>query len=122
MIAFTVNGQDLTFDQNKLDLAEACAVKAETGQTIAQFNQGLTQLDPHSLWAMVWLSKRRNGDKVRFQDISFDVVAVINSIQYEKTPGEAADPTEAPTTPTGSNNGTTPSNVEPSTSEPLPTI
>ena len=120
-MTFTVNGQHLVFDQNKLDLTEAIAVKAETGQTIRDFNLGMQSLDPHSLMAMVWLAKRRAGDKVRFQDISFDVVAMINTIKNEDTPGDAVDPTAAETTPTGLDNGTIPSAEGSNTSERSPT-
>lgn len=118
---FTVGGTEYEFDQNKLALVEAIAVKKAAGLTVKAFQEGLTEMDPESLQAMVWLAKKRAGEAVRLQDVDFDVVDLCQTMRYEAPEGESDPPSGQPT-PTGSDNGMTPSGVAPNTSEPSPTI
>src|SRR5947199_5118912 len=113
---FTIDGTEYEFDQNKLALSESIAVKKVTGLTVKTFQEGLGEMDPEALQAMVWLAKRRAGEAVRLQDIEFDVVAFSKSLRNEDAPGEQTDPLSGQPTPTGSNNGMTPSDDAPNTS------
>lgn len=132
MLTFDYDGQTYEFDQNKLDLTEAIAVKVETGgMTIKAFQLGINELDPESLKAMVWLSLRRAGTAVRYADVTFDVVELLSSIKNTDGTADAADPTSPPeVTPTrknpertnaGARNGKTPSDAGQLTSVTLPT-
>lgn len=117
---FTVDGTEYEFDQNKLALAEAIAIKKVTGLTVVGFQSGLKEMDPEALQAMVWLAKRRAGMATRLQDVDFDVVDLCATMRYEAPP-DAADPPSGQPTQTGSDSGTTPSDDAPNTSEPSPT-
>lgn len=132
MLTFDYDGQTYEFDQNKLDLTEAIAVKVETGgMTIKAFQLGINELDPDALKAMVWLSLRRAGTAVRYADVTFDVVELLSSIKNTDGTADAADPTSLPeVTPTrkspertndGARNGKTPSDAGQLTSVTLPT-
>lgn len=118
---FTLDDIEYEFDQNKLALAEAIAVKVESGLTIKAFQEGLGEMDPYALKAMVWLAKRRVGIKTRYEDVEFDVVSFAKTLRVQTPSGESADPPSGQPTPTGSDNGMTQSSVEPNTSEPSPT-
>lgn len=118
---FTVDGTEYEFDQNKLALAEAIAIKKATGLTVVGFQSGLKEMDPEALQAMVWLAKRRAGMATRLQDVDFDVVDLCATMRYEAPPDATADPQSGQPTQTGSDNGTTPSADAPNTSEPSPT-
>jgi hypothetical protein len=121
---FTLDDTEYEFDQNRLALAEAVAVKVESGLTIKAFQEGLAEMDPYALKAMVWLAKCRAGVKTRYTDVEFDVVSFAKTLRVEDPPrqlqvvGEQVDPQSGQPTPTGSNNGMTQSAGEPNTSEP----
>lgn len=123
MIHFTLDDREYEFDQNELDLNEAIILKVELGITIKDFTLGQETLDPHALKGMVFLAKRRAGQAVRMQDITFDCMKLIYSIRYKASPieeTEPANPTVVPLTPDGSDNGMTPANAELSISETSP--
>lgn len=115
---FTLDDTEYEFDQNKLALAEAIAVKVESGLTIKAFQEGLTEMDPYALKSMVWLAKRRAGIKTRYEDIEFDVVGFSKTLRVEDPAGEQADPPSGQPTPTGSDNGMIPSGGGLNISEP----
>lgn len=118
---FTVAGTEYEFDQNKLALTEAIAVKKTTGLTVKSFQEGLQEMDPEALQAMVWLARKRAGEAIRLQDVDFDVVALCATLRYVEPPGAETDPPSGQPTQTGSDNGMTPSDAVTSTSEPSPT-
>jgi len=113
MLYFTLDDREYEFDQNRLALSEAIAVKRANGLTVRGLQEGLQDMDPDALQAMVWLAKRRAGDAVRMVDIEFDIVELSRSIRYDEPPGEQADPTVGQPIPDGSPSGMTPSSVEP---------
>ena len=121
MIHFTLDGTDYEFDDNKLALKEAIAVKQETGLGVRLFQFGINMSEPEALQAMVWLAMKRSGTAVRFADVDFDCVELLRNLRRVDPEGDATDPPSASATPTGSSNGSTPSDAEPSTSEPSPT-
>lgn len=118
---FTVAGTEYEFDQNKLALIEAIAIKKAIGLTVKSFQEGLQEMDPEALQAMVWLARKRAGEAIRLQDVDFDVVALCSTLRYVDDPGVESDPPSGQPTPTGSDNGTTPSGAVPTISEPSPT-
>lgn len=118
---FTLDGAEYEFDQNKLALGEAIAVKKSSGLTVKAFQEGLVEMDPEALQAMVWLARRRAGEAVRLQDVEFDVVAFAQSLRVEDPQGDASDPPSGPVSPIGLDSGTIPSDAEPNTSEHSPT-
>lgn len=130
MLHFTVNGTEYEYDQDKLPLTEAIAVKKATGLTVNAYMRGLTGMDPEALQAMVWLAKQRAGEAVRFVDIEFDVLALIESLR-ELDPAIKGDEAADPTTPSESTSkpakkargrtGTSPPSGEPTTSASSPT-
>jgi len=101
MLTFGHNGKEYEFDQNKLDLSEAIAVKVVTGgMTIKAFQIGMQELDPEALKAIVWLAKRRAGEAVKYDGVTFDVVELMSSMKQTTPAGEATEtPTEDPTGP-----------------------
>ena len=118
---FTVGGTEYEFDQNKLALIEAIAIKKAIGLTVKSFQEGLQAMDPEALQAMVWLARKRAGEAIRLQDVDFDVIALCSTMRYVKDPGVESDPPSGQPTQTGSDNGMIPSGAAPSTSEPSPT-
>ncbi|MGH8575347.1 MAG: hypothetical protein ACREXJ_00175 [Gammaproteobacteria bacterium] len=91
MLRFTHDGQEYEFDPDKLPLAEAIMVKKHTGMGMAPYMQGLRDVDPEAIQAMVFLAKRRAGEKVKFEDIDFDLIELAGSLKRDPTPAERAD-------------------------------
>lgn len=121
MLLFHLDGADYQFDPNTLDLDEAKTIKKVSGLTVRRFQEGMQDLDADALQAMVWLTKTRAGEAVRFADIKFDIIPLISSFRQEVPPGEPGDPPVGQPTTAGSDNGTTPSDAEPNTSPTSPT-
>jgi hypothetical protein len=121
VITFTLDGQSYEFDDNKLALKEALAIKEHTGLGVRMFQLGLNMSEPAALQAMVWLSKTRAGTKIRFEDVDFDCYDLLSNLRNTAVTRDAADPTAGQEMKTGSSNGTTPGSDETPTSEPSPT-
>lgn len=121
VLHFTHNGKDYEFDRNKLALTEAISLKKASGFTVRGFQDGLNDLDPEALQAMVWLAKQRAGEAVRMQDIDFEIYELCGTLRNEEPASEQPDPPAAPPIPDGSGAGMTPSGGEPSISELLRT-
>jgi hypothetical protein len=117
VITFTLDGQSCEFDDNKLSLKEALAIKEYTGLGVRMFQLGLNMSEPAALQAMVWLSKTRAGTKIRFEDVDFDCYDLLSNLRNSAVTRDASDPTAVPPTSPGSSNGTTPDTEEIPTSE-----
>jgi hypothetical protein len=113
MLHFVLDDTEYEFDQNKLALFEALAIKKELGLTVAGMQAGMRDLDPEALIAVVWLSKKRAGEAVRIQDIDFDVMELIGTFRHVQPPGETADPPVGPASQDGSDTGMTPNSDAP---------
>ena len=82
-----VEGQAYEFDQSRLMLSEAMAIKSYTGLKPPQWQAALTEGDPEALQALVWLLKKRNGEDVRFSDVDFNLADV--SVEADEDPQPA---------------------------------
>jgi len=98
-------GDDLgEFNPGKLDLKQAFAIKNTTGLTPRALLEGISDLDPAAMQALVWFMRFRNGETVDLLSINF---------AYEDLQVEPIE--EAP-----KDEGTSPSD-ETATSSPSPT-
>lgn len=94
---------DYQFDFEALDLAQARAIKRQTGLTIQGLIAGLESLDPEALVALYWLMRVQNGatvdiNKVNFKVLKFgEALAAASAAEKEADPTPAA-PSDAPTT------------------------
>lgn len=110
MLLFTLDdGTEYEFDQDRLPLAEAIAVKTAAGLGITDFLVGIRNMDPVALKAMVWLVRKRAGEAVRFADVEFEVFRFCESLRQTDTQEDedAVPPVQEPTM-SGSDTGTTP--------------
>lgn len=70
----SVDGTTYEYDPGKLMLSEARQLQAATGQTLAQWQRGLTELDADSVAGLVWLLRRRAGENgLQYADVEFDL-------------------------------------------------
>lgn len=111
MMRFELNGRRYSFDQDVLSVDEAIDVKRHAGLTIASFLTGMRIGDPDAVKSLVWLARRRAGEDIAYDGITFDVIGFLASISYTDEAGTeegeaAADPTPTPVSPSGT--GTTP--------------
>ncbi|MFN2384139.1 MAG: hypothetical protein ABR559_07745 [Gemmatimonadota bacterium] len=128
MLRFTLGGVEHDFDDDALDIEEACEVKRHTGLGVREFILGIRTGDPLALRAMMWLALRRTGETLLFTDVRGDFYAFMASLhrpgdESAETGGQAedADPTAPePGTSPGSDAGPTPLTAVPATSEPWP--
>lgn len=85
------------FDQSRLMLKEAMAVKTYTGLSLQDWMKSLEDFDPPAVAALVWILRTRAGEEVRYSEIDF------NLADFEIIPDEgdadAADPTSGASTP-----------------------
>jgi hypothetical protein len=116
------DGTEHEFDPDVLALSESVAVYKNTNLGIYQFILGCQQFNPLALKAMVWLTRTRNGEKIKFDDIEFDVLKFSESLRSvgpdddAEPEDEKADPTRQESTPTlDSESGMTPSSGEQTT-------
>lgn len=124
MIRVTVQGVAYDFDQEHLLVAEARELKTYTGLTPPRWGPLIDEGDPDAVAFLIFLSKKRAGETLRFSDLdSLDyadiAVEAVDGPETEDSPtGEApaADPTETPPA-----TGTTPTDGSGDTSPPSPT-
>ncbi|MGH3693235.1 MAG: hypothetical protein ACRDRX_04415 [Pseudonocardiaceae bacterium] len=121
MIVFTIDGDEYRFDDDKLSVEEAIAVEDATGMGVRMFHIGITMSSAKALKCLVWLAKKRAGQAVRLDDVTFDCMDLLRDLRREEPAGDASDPTAGQETTPGSDNGTTPGDVETGTSESSPT-
>lgn len=121
-------GEDVyEWDDTTLTVAEARVIKKNTGMGLRSFTNGLNDVDPDAIAAMIFLARRRKGEAVRWQDMddidlgSFDMLPDEEPSEEDNCVAgdEEVPPTvpEPETTP-DSNDGTTPTNDETNTSSP----
>lgn len=127
MLLFTIDGTEYEFDDDALSVDEALDVQKFTGLGIPQFLNGVNALDPGALKVMVWLTRCRAGDTIKYADVTFDVFKLIGSLHRpgmdESEAEQAGDDGEVPTTPeptNGSGDGTTPPDAARATLQPSP--
>lgn len=81
-----------TVDEDQLTLKEAVLVKQATGLGYATFYLALQSDDPEALRAMVWLVRRRRGERdVTLDDVDFKLSDL--HVEREEEPDEEPDPT-----------------------------
>lgn len=85
---FTYQGTEYVYDDGRLDVEEARALKRHGDLTVSSFVVGMGTLDPDALTGMVFIGKRRAGEAVRWQDIGFDVFELANSMKPDEEPNE----------------------------------
>lgn len=95
----TIAGKRYDFDENKLRLTEAYALKNMTarpdlgfgGYTVKSWQGALNEMEPDALAFLVWLVRTRAGEQVEFtpEALDFD----LGAMDFEDTP----DPTSAAT-------------------------
>jgi hypothetical protein len=122
VIVFSIEGTEYEFDDNKLGLDDAIAIEDAFGMTVRGFLIGISMSSGKALKAMVWLAKKRAGEAVRLQDVTFDCVDLLGNLHRKEPQGDALDPTAGQETTPGSDSGTSPGNDETATSESSPTI
>ena len=63
------------FDERKFKNSDGYLVQNVTGgYTIKQFFQGISDLDPRALQALVWLLKFKKGEQIRYEDVDFNIL------------------------------------------------
>lgn len=96
IVAVRWEGQEYPYD-GRLMLAEAMAVKTATGMGVLQFEDGVRELDPFAVAAIVWIARRRAGER----DLAYtDVDGDLSTFDFvtEPIPKEPADPATTETT------------------------
>lgn len=117
MIAFTLKGERYEFDEEHLPITDAMRIKEATGLTVRGFLTGLREYDPHAVVALVWLAKRRSGERVTFDDVvatNFDMLQDLEMEKPVEDEDEGLGPTGGAAAPV-SLNGSTPTSPQPST-------
>lgn len=65
-------GEDLgEFNPGKVDLKQAFAIKAASGLTPRGLLEGIGDLDPAAMQALVWFMRMRKGEQVDIGSINF---------------------------------------------------
>src|SRR5664280_199273 len=80
------------FDERKLELKDAFAIKSATGLNLKPFMQGIADMDPLCLQGLVWFVQRTDRPGQRLEDINFKIVDLTLE-QVEDA--EPVDPTPA---------------------------
>lgn len=90
----SVDNQVYDYEQAKLMLSEAYALKNMTGLTAPSWQRALSEFDPQAVAWLVWLVRTRSGEKVEFGELDFDLgtVEILDAPQPE---GEPVDPTQS---------------------------
>jgi hypothetical protein len=65
---FKIEGKEYEFDQDRLLVREARELKAQTGMGLRTFSEGLQNGDPDAIVGMLYMSKRRAGEAVKWND------------------------------------------------------
>lgn len=96
---FSYEGRVYEYQQDKMPLADAVAIKAHTGMGVRSYMDGIKDFDPDAFTAMVFLALRRAGEVPRWEDIDFDVMELMESFEGDAEappPGPAAGKTQWP--------------------------
>lgn len=126
MIKLTVEGVVYEYDGDRLLLAEARELKAYTGFTPGKWGVGIDEGDPDALAFLIYLSKKRAGETLRFSDLDTLNYADIEMESIDPVADESADAgtpeaAAAADPPEPSSTGTTPTPDTGNTSDPSPT-
>lgn len=70
-----VDGQVYEYDESRLMNTEAIALQRATGMKPGEFGEALNAGDAIAITGIVWLAWRREGRKVRFEDVEFNLAA-----------------------------------------------
>jgi len=90
-VRVTLAGEDLgEFNPGKLDLKQAFAIKSTTGLTPRALLEGIGDLDPAAMQALVWFLKFRVGENVDLASINFAYEDLEVKPAEEAPKGEAA--------------------------------
>lgn len=93
------------FDQTQLMLSETRLVKQWTGLSPAQWERGLSDMDPDCVAALVCLLKRRAGEDIDFETLDFDYAQFeildddTDPTKGEEEPSPSTRPDATPQTP-----------------------
>lgn len=97
-VEFDFAGEHYSLDWPCIDVLEAMAIKQHTGHGVTSFIRSLEDADPHSAQALMWLCKKRMGNKVSMGGLNFDIgeflLAFGEGIQEQVAPA-VVDPTKA---------------------------
>ena len=66
---FRIEGEDYDFDDSTLTVKEARVIKKHTGMGLRSFAEASKDGDPDAIVAIVYLSKRRANEAVRWEDL-----------------------------------------------------
>lgn len=96
MIRFKLSPEDrerlgapevIAFDETRLMLSEARAVQKASGYHPDDWFDGLKKGAPDAVAAVVWLALRRAGVEITYDDVDFDLGALV----YEEPEPEGKD-------------------------------
>lgn len=86
----TVDGTVYDYDDEKLAFRDALEIQQRTGMTMRQWQQGLNDMAPDAVGALVYMLKKQAGEQVDWDTFDFDM----GTLEFEDTPEV---PTEAET-------------------------
>jgi hypothetical protein len=79
-VKFTYQGRVYEYQEDKLPLADAIALKHHTGMTPKAFYEGLGEMDPDSLRSMVFFALRHAGESPKWDSVDFDIFELAESM------------------------------------------
>lgn len=82
---FKLDGTEYDVDVDRISVKEMRELKEHAGLGVATLATGVLQGDIDALCALVWLGKRRNNEAVRWRDLDFAPVDLLNqlgTVQY----------------------------------------
>lgn len=68
-----VGGVSYDYDAGKLMISEAMEIKQRTGLNLQGWQQGLEDMDPFAVKALVYLLKQRAGESPIWDSLDFDL-------------------------------------------------
>lgn len=68
-----VDGTKYDYDATRLLISEAMEVKQRTGMNMQAWQQGLADIDPYAVKALVFLLKKRAGERPDWDTLDFDL-------------------------------------------------
>ena len=86
-----VNPELGVFDLNTFTLNDAFTLENETGLTVRQMINGLDDVSPASMRALVWFLKWKRGDGVHVSAVDFNVYDLSTEVLENPTKAGATD-------------------------------
>lgn len=65
-----VKGEKYEFDQGSMPVGEARLIKERTGMGFAKWAEGVSEMDPDAICALVYLAKKRAGEAPKWTDMN----------------------------------------------------